>query len=147
MSFSLYVGIKEKLIHGPHSLLDKLLLPLSPLAFSVGVAVVPGARTALWQTVQSVCRLSREHCPPPRYTGWMWSTCQKSPSTGARIISFSCKNMGEKTENQRPEHQSNPGDFTLTLNGKCSHVHSYINIPSFPRQAAKGPVQLHQYKH
>lgn len=66
MSLSLYEGIKEKLIHGAHSVLDKLLLPLSPLAFSVGIAVVTGARTALWQTVQSVCKLSREHCPPPR---------------------------------------------------------------------------------
>lgn len=46
--------------------------------------------TSLWQTVQSVCRLSREHCPPPLNTGLMWSTCQNCPSPGFLIISLSC---------------------------------------------------------
>lgn len=46
--------------------------------------------TCLWHTVQSVCRLSREHCPPPPDTGLMWSTCQKCPSPGFLIISLSC---------------------------------------------------------
>lgn len=46
--------------------------------------------TSLWHTVQRVCRLSREHCPPPSYTGLMWSTCQKWPSPGFLSISFSC---------------------------------------------------------
>lgn len=45
---------------------------------------------SLWQTVQRVCRLSREHCPPPLNTGLMWSTCQKWPSPGFLIISLSC---------------------------------------------------------
>lgn len=53
--------------------------------------------TSLWQTVQRVCRLSREHCPPPPYTGLMWSTCQKCPSPGFLIISFSCnKNTSQQ---------------------------------------------------
>lgn len=47
--------------------------------------------TSLWHTVQRVCRLSREHCPPPSYTGLMWSTCQKWPSPGFLSISFSCR--------------------------------------------------------
>ena len=46
--------------------------------------------TSLWQTVQRVCRLSREHCPPPPDTGLMWSTCQKCPSPGFLISSLSC---------------------------------------------------------
>lgn len=47
---------------------------------------------SLWQTVHRVCRLSREHCPPPPDTGLMWSTCQKCPSLGFLIISLSCSN-------------------------------------------------------
>lgn len=51
--------------------------------------------TSLWQAVHRVCRFSREHCPPPLYTGWMWSTCQNCPSAGLLIISFSCSTQGQ----------------------------------------------------
>lgn len=50
--------------------------------------------TSLWQTVHSVWKFSRVHCPPPLKTGLIWSTCQKWPSVGFRIISFNWNKIG-----------------------------------------------------
>lgn len=50
--------------------------------------------TSLWQTVHSVWKFSSVHCPPPLKTGLIWSTCQKWPSVGFRIISFNWNKIG-----------------------------------------------------
>lgn len=73
-----------------HMTFHRTVYPILHLMFQDEVKQVCRASpTSLWQTVQRVCRLSREHCPPPPDTGLMWSTCQKCPSPGFLIISLS----------------------------------------------------------
>lgn len=64
--------------------------------------------TSLWQAVHRVCRFSREHCPPPLYTGWMWSTCQNCPSVGLLIISFSCSIQRTGQGSDTPQLHGHP---------------------------------------
>ena len=68
-----------------NALFSPVILWLPTACFILALWPAWAVVTIWWHGVHKVLRLSTSHCPPPAYTGNMWSTCQNYNHTN-RIL-------------------------------------------------------------
>ena len=70
-----------------NALFSPVILWLPTACFILALWPAWAVVTIWWHGVHKVLRLSISHCPPPAYTGNMWSTCQNYNHTNTVLNS------------------------------------------------------------